>query len=96
MNREDFEAALRRERPPAGGPPALLGLWHAERGDWDGAHRAVQDFEADPDCCWVHAYLHRWEGDASNAAYWYRRAGKPACRDELQEEWREIVEALTE
>jgi hypothetical protein len=51
--------------------------------------------EGDPSCDWVHAYLHRKEGDAANAAYWYRRAAKPVAKGALAEEWRSIVAALT-
>lgn len=46
-------------------------------GDWDEAHRVVQADETDPMACWIHAVLHRIEGDDANAGYWYRRAGRP-------------------
>ena len=62
-------------------------------GDWDKAHRIVQDIDT-PDAAWIHAYLHRVEGDLGNAAYWYRRAGKPECTAPLEEEWKELVQAL--
>jgi len=57
-------------------------------GDWDGAHRIVQQDEADPTSCWIHAALHKSEGDTGNSRYWYRRAGRsyeayPDARDEL-------------
>ena len=45
-------------------------------GDWEGAHKIVQADEADPTACWVHAVLHKIEGDAANSRYWYARAGK--------------------
>ena len=61
--------------------------------DWDGAHRVAQDIES-PDGAWIHAYLHRKEGDTSNAGYWYCRAGKPVSRATLEEEWDEIATAL--
>lgn len=95
MNRSDFERSLAAAGPPEAAP-ALVGLWHAKRGDWDAAHRAVQTYDSDSDCAWVHAYLHRWEGDIGNAAYWYRRAGKPTCRRSLDEEWEELAAALTQ
>jgi hypothetical protein len=63
-------------------------------GDWDGAHRLVQD-EASPEAAWVHAHLHRVEGDLSNAGYWYRRAGRPEATGGLEEERREIEMALS-
>jgi hypothetical protein len=55
-------------------------------GDWDGAHRIVQQIES-PESYWVHAYLHREEGDLSNSRYWYNRAGKPFPDISLEEEW---------
>ena len=91
----DFKATLTAESPPGALPPPLLALWHDAKGDWDGAHSVAQDIES-PDGAWIHAYLHRKEGDASNAAYWYRRAGKPVARVTLEEEWEEIAAALLE
>ena len=68
-------------------------MWHERRGDWTKAHEIAQDDDS-RDAAWVHAYLHRREGDQSNAAYWYRQAAKPVIRGSLDQEWREIVEAL--
>jgi hypothetical protein len=66
----------------------------AERsGNWDRAHRIVQDIPT-AEAAWIHAYLHRVEGDPGNAAYWYRRAGKPECTAPLDVEWKQIVAAL--
>jgi hypothetical protein len=62
-------------------------------GDWDGAHALVQD-DASPEAAWVHAHLHRVEGDLSNAAYWYRRAGKPVPTGDPEDERRAIGQAL--
>ena len=62
-------------------------------GDWDQAHRIVQEINT-TEAAWIHAYLHRVEGDLGNAAYWYRRAGRPECRASLEEEWNELFEAL--
>jgi hypothetical protein len=80
--------------PPAEAPP-LRALWFDARGDWNRAHKCVDEL-ADPDSMWVHAYLHRKEGDAWNAGYWYRRAGRPPHGGELSQEWREIASALIE
>jgi hypothetical protein len=91
----DFKATLTEATPPRTLPVALAALWHDAKGDWDGAHRVAQDIESS-DGAWIHAYLHRKEGDASNAAYWYRRAGKPTARGTLEQEWEEIVTALIE
>ena len=71
----------------------LQALWHDGRGDWNAAHEVAQDVP-DPDGAWVHAYLHRKEGDASNAAYWYRRAGQPVATDEFSVEWERICRTL--
>ena len=89
----DFKATLESKQPPEALPATLVALWHDARGDWEGAHRVAQDIES-TDGAWIHAYLHRKEGDASNAAYWYRRAGKPVARVTLEEEWEEIATAL--
>ena len=92
MTLEEFAASLKGGTPPAVAP-ALLALWHDARGDWDEAHRVAQDVD-DASGAWVHAYLHRKEGDLGNASYWYRRAGRPVASGTLDDEWREIVEAL--
>ena len=88
-----FRASLAVDAPPAGLGDALRALWLDAKGDWDGAHNAAQADEGGPGD-WVHAYLHRKEGDTGNAAYWYRRAGKPACKTSLEDEWAAIAEAL--
>ena len=89
----DFKASLSGAAPPPDLEPALAALWWAAKGDWDTAHRIVQD-ESSADAAWVHAYLHRVEGDLGNAGYWYRQAGQPAAKDSLEAEWTRIVEAL--
>ena len=71
----------------------LKALGLAASGDWDGAHRLVQD-DPSPEAAWVHAHLHRVEGDLSNAGYWYRRAGKPVATGSLGEERTAIEKAL--
>jgi hypothetical protein len=73
---------------------ACIEALEAERaGDWDRAHRIVQGIDT-PEAAWVHAYLHRVEGDPGNAAYWYRRAGKSECHAPLGEEWQGIFDTL--
>lgn len=93
MTLERFEHSLSGHAPPDGLTPALQALWHERRGNWDRAHTIAQDDEGE-DAAWVHAYLHRREGDTSNAAYWYRRAARPAAYGSLDEEWRVIVRTL--
>ena len=93
MTLDELRASLASPSPPSSLRGALLALWHDAKGDWDMAHRVAQDVD-DASGAWVHAYLHRKEGDESNAAYWYRRAGKPIARGSLDEEWTEIAAAL--
>ncbi|HZS09840.1 MAG TPA: hypothetical protein VFD58_33750 [Blastocatellia bacterium] len=94
MTFEEFEAALTSDQPPASLTPYLVALWHEKRGDWTTAHKIVQDID-DSRAAWVHAYLHRREGDEGNAQYWYRRAGKsfPAGQS-LDEEWESLTRQL--
>tara|TARA_Y100001954_G_C15295781_1_gene353528 strand:- start:60 stop:359 length:300 start_codon:yes stop_codon:yes gene_type:complete len=93
MDVSGFKASIIEERPPEQASLALQSLWHAAKGDWETAHNvAVEDKSASG--AWVHAYLHRVEGDLSNAGYWYRKAGRPEASNSLQEEWGQIAEAL--
>jgi hypothetical protein len=93
MNLADFHQSLAAPAPPAGLSPALQALWHDARGDFDRAHQLAQTDEGGRGD-WVHAYLHRKQGDSGNAAYWYRRAKRPFCRQALDEEWEAIAQAL--
>ena len=93
MSIESFISSLSKERPPAGSSPLLQALWHDGKNNWQKAHEIAQDIETS-DGSWIHAYLHRKEGDSSNAAYWYRRAGKPLPDVSLDTEWKQIVSAL--
>jgi hypothetical protein len=91
----DFTASLSGATPAPDLAAPLAGLWWAAKGNWDQAHRIVQD-DASRDAAWVHAYLHRVEGDLGNAGYWYRQAGRPVAKDSLESEWQRIVAALIE
>ena len=93
MDLKDFKESINRNTPPDDLGRALQALWHQAKGEWDTAHRLAQS-QDDGIGAWVHAFLHRVEGDSSNAAYWYRRAGKPISSAPLNEEWEEIVSAL--
>jgi hypothetical protein len=93
MTLEEFKGTVTRPVPPGGLSPPLLALWHDGAGNWDEAHRIAQDIE-DGTGAWIHAYLHRKEGDLANAGYWYRRAGRPPAGVALEVEWEGIVEAL--
>jgi hypothetical protein len=88
-----FRASVSRAEPPSGLAVPAEALWWAAKGDWDKAHKLVQDEES-REAAWVHAYLHRVEGDLGNARYWYRRAEHPATEAALDDEWEEIVAAL--
>jgi hypothetical protein len=90
MTLDDLRQSLTAAKPPAELTPALAGLWWDAKGDWTRAHESAQQDEG-PEGSWVHAYLHRKEGDQDNAAYWYSRAGKPVCREPLDAEWLSIV-----
>lgn len=92
MNLTAFKTSLAQTEPPAGLSPYLTALWYEARGQWDTAHSIVQDINSD-EAAWVHAYLHRQEGDESNARYWYRTAKKPFPGGvSLAEEWQKLVE----
>lgn len=93
MNPDEFRKSLSEPAPPGGLTHALAGLWWDAKGDWKLAHESAQQDEG-PDGSWVHAYLHRKEGDQSNAAYWYSRAGKPVCHGPLDAEWLSIATSL--
>jgi hypothetical protein len=90
---EAFRESLKAKTPPANLSGPVEALWRAARGEWDAAHALVQDDEG-REAAWVHAYLHRVEGDPGNAGYWYRRAGKPVAGGPLDGEWAEIAVAL--
>ena len=71
----------------------LEALWWAAKADWNRAHALVQN-ETSPSAAWVHAYLHRVEGDLGNARYWYRQAERPVASASLENEWEAITAAL--
>jgi hypothetical protein len=98
MTLAEFEASVQAPAAAASGPPdglspLLQALWHDARGDWARAHELAQEVET-RDGAWVHAYLHRKEGDPDNARYWYRRAGRPESTAPLPLEWDAIATAL--
>ncbi len=88
-------SAASDDSPPAGISTAARALWFARAGKWDAAHDLCQDITGSAGS-WIHAYLHREEGDLSNAAYWYSRAGKPvpAPGVSLTDEWMAIAHDL--
>ncbi len=88
-----FNRTFSHNEPPPALGASLTALWWAKKGDWDKAHRLVMDAQS-AEAAWVHAYLHRVEGDLGNAGYWYRQARKPAPTGTLDDEWAAIVEHL--
>ena len=94
MDLVTFNASLDNDEPPAALSQPLIALWHAGRGEWDAAHGIAQQREGEPSYDWVHAHLHRVEGDLGNAGYWYRRAGKPMPKGDLEDERDAIVTVL--
>ncbi len=93
MNFEAFKVSLEAAAAPAGTSSALQALWREAKGEWHAAHELAQA-QDDAVGAWVHAYLHRVEGDLPNAGYWYRRAERPASEKPLAVEWEEIARAL--
>jgi hypothetical protein len=92
---DSFIRSLGRGDPPSGASPMLRAVWHGLHGDWDAAHELAQaQAQDDAEGAWVHAWLHRIEGDLGNADYWYRRAGRPLRRDDTRDEGLEIARAL--
>ena len=91
MTYAEFNASLTQHTPPTGLPPLLRALWHAGRNEWTNAHDIAQQHEGESLHDWLHALLHRQEHDTSNAAYWYRRAGRPAFNGSIRHEWETLV-----
>lgn len=93
MNFVEFKTSISASAPPKGISEPLQALWYAGKDNWDASHSIAQDIHTETGS-WIHAYLHRVEGDLGNAAYWYKRAGKPLCKLSLKEEWELIVREL--
>jgi hypothetical protein len=93
MDLKIFKAFANKKKPPKGIAPALEAMWQQAKGDWDTAHQLVQS-QKNAMGYWVHAFLHRVEGDKGDATYWYQLAGKPVSTSRLDDEWKEIVESI--
>ncbi len=93
MTAEQFRETVPNQIPPEGLSAPLLALWWDAKDDWTEAHKLVDELET-ADGMAVHAYLHRKEGSASNAEYWYARAGRGFHRPGLDEEWGALVDGL--
>ncbi len=93
MNASEFRESTREQFPPEGLTAPLAALWWDEKGDWAQAHGLVDELESKEGMA-VHAYLHRKEGSATNADYWYARVGREFHRPELEDEWEALVTGL--
>jgi hypothetical protein len=93
MTIEQFNSTLPQPEPPAGITDILTALWYAGKGDWEKAHSIAQDIST-RDGSWIHAYLHRYEGDQGNAHYWYNKAGRTMPVMSLEMEWEALVKAF--
>ena len=93
MTLDAFKQTTSQNQPPNDLNPFLLSLWFDAKGDWERSHEIIQELE-DKSSAWIHAYLHRKEGDTMNADYWYRRAGRTRPIQSLEEEWNSIASAL--
>lgn len=94
MTPEEFKTTLTQQEPPPQWNAVQKALWYDANGNWDKAHDYAQQ-ENDSASAWIHAYLHRKEGDTFNAQYWYTRAGRTMPETTLQQEWEEMVSVLT-
>ena len=90
MTIREFISSLEKSEPPPEISLPLQALWYARKGDWEHSHSIAQEVPT-PDGSWVHAWLHRVEGDNSNARYWYNRAGQPMPKSPVDEEWESIA-----
>lgn len=93
MTITSFKESLAAGTPPAQVSIYLKALWYDVKGDWERAHQLIQDL-TDGNAAWIHAYLHRKEGDLWNADYWYRNAHRHRPAISLQEEWEELAHAF--
>jgi hypothetical protein len=94
MNLSSFTESLKAGTPPDESV-YLKALWYDAKDDWKSAHTLVDKME-DKKACWIHAYLHRKEGDIWNADYWYNKAGKKRPAVSLSEEWEQLAKAFTD
>jgi hypothetical protein len=86
----EFKASLNLEQADSKLSVQLKSLWYDGKGDWHQAHAQVDQLN-DRASAWVHAYLHRKEGDISNADYWYNKAGQTRPNMPLEKEWEQLV-----
>ena len=95
MKLSEFKSSLTGEHPPRPMTPLLQALWYDHKGNWQRAHEIAQEIHS-PKGSWIHAYLHRKEGDSANAGYWYHMAERPFPTVGLDQEWEQLVAAFAE
>ncbi len=93
MTIAEFKSSLENNEPPESLNPLLKALWFDAKGDWKRAHETAQNIYTKEGSL-IHAYLHRKEGDLSNASYWYSRAGRTMPDISLQKETEYILNEL--
>ncbi len=93
MDIKEYKASLQQTEAPSNLNKPLQALWYAAKDDWNRAHELIQD-ESDADSAWVHAHLHRVEGDMFNAKYWYKSANRPTSDETFEREWEKIASDL--
>ena len=93
MQLDEFIQSMKEDTPPEGLSEPLQAMWHARKGDWETAHNIAQSISSELGS-WIHAYLHRVEGDLNNAGYWYRRVGKPQFQGSTEAEADDIVNSI--
>ncbi len=95
INAQQLLKTVRAAEPPGELSPLVEAMWWQAHGDWEHAHRIAQEITS-RDAAWVHAFLHRVEGDQPNARYWYRQAARPECHLSLEDEWMSLAGTLLE
>ena len=93
MQLDEFMQSIKEETPPEGLSEPLQAMWHARKGNWDKAHNIAQSISTELGS-WIHAYLHRVEGDLSNAGYWYRKGNQPPHTGSTEMEADDIVNSI--
>ncbi|SHG24808.1 hypothetical protein [Flagellimonas flava] len=92
-NYAQFKETLMHSNPPENWSEALRALWYAAKDNWNASHNIAQDLHTRMGS-WIHAYLHRQEGDDWNAGYWYRQAGEPFPNKSLEDELQHLIEVV--
>ena len=95
MNYNTFIISIKSGFPPAELTNPELAMWHAMNDNWNSAHRTAQSIKNELGA-WIHAYLHRIEGDVKNANYWYKRANRSPSQNTLKDEAEEIIRFVTQ